>query len=274
MIGKPQEMAMKINANGISMNYEINGKGESLVLIHGAGGNLNMWYHQVPAFSKSYRVITYDVRGAGETESPKMGYSVSLFVEDVYGLMKAIRVKEAYFVGYSMGGRIALELTINYPKVVKALILANSALRPARPSPETVEGWHTILDLLDKGDIKKVAEIIAMGAFTPGFKSENPIEFERYMNVVLRNKPDGLARIMRSLFTPAASPDLSKVKCPVLLIIGANDLNVGVEQGRKVHEAIAGSKLVILPAGHATALELPDKFNSAVIEFLSGLRQR
>jgi pimeloyl-ACP methyl ester carboxylesterase len=58
------------------------------------------------------------------------------------------------------------------------------------------------------------------------------------------------------------------------LIIGANDLNVGVEQGRKVHEAIAGSKLVILPAGHATALELPDKFNSAVIEFLSGLRQR
>jgi pimeloyl-ACP methyl ester carboxylesterase len=265
---------MKINANGILMNYEIEGKGGNLVLIHGAGGNLNMWYHQVPAFSKSYRVITYDVRGAGETESPKAGYSMSLFVEDIHGLMKALGVEEAYFVGYSMGGRIALELAINYPELVKALVLANSALRPTRSSTETVEGWRTMLDLLDKGDIKRVAEIIATGAFTPGFQAKNPIEFERYLNVVLRNKPDGLARIMRSLFTPPASPDLSKVKCPVLLIMGANDPNVGVEQGKKAQEEIAGSKLVILPTGHATALELPDKFNSAVIEFLSGLGQR
>ena len=130
------------------------------------------------------------------------------------------------------------------------------------------------MDLLDKGDIKKVAEIIATGAFTPGFRVKNPIEFERYLNVVLRNKPDGLARIMRSLFTPLASPDLSKVKCPVLLIIGANDPNIGVEQGQKAHEEIAGSKLVILLTGHATALELPDKFDSAVMEFLSKLGQR
>ena len=264
---------MKINANGILMNYEINGKGGNLVLIHGAGGNLNMWYHQVPAFSKSYCVITYDVRGAGETESPDTGYSMSLFIKDAYELMKAVGVEDAYFVGYSMGGRIAIELAINYPKMVKALILANSAMRPTRPSPETIEGWRTMLGLLDKGDIEKVAEIIAIGAFSPGFDSKNPTEFERYRNVVLRNKPDGLARIMRSLFTPAAPPDLSKIKCPVLLIIGSNDPNVGVEQGKKTHEEMAGSKLVILPTGHATAIELPDKFNSAVIEFLSELRQ-
>jgi pimeloyl-ACP methyl ester carboxylesterase len=274
MIMKPQELAMKINANGLSMNYEIAGTGESLVLIHGAGGNLNMWYHQVPVFSKSYRVITYDVRGAGETESPEAGYSISLFAKDTCELMKAIGVEEACFVGYSMGGRIAIELAINYPKMVKALVLANSALRRTRPSPETVEGWRTMLGLLDKGDMEKVAEMIAGGAFSPGFESKNPIEFERYREVVLRNKPDGLARIMRSLFTPPASPDLNKVKCPVLLIIGSNDPNVGVEQGEKTHKEIAGSELVILPTGHATAIESPDQFNSAVIEFLSELRQR
>jgi len=115
---------MKIKANDILMNYEIKGKGPNLVLIHGAGDNLNMWYHQVPVFSKSYRVITYDVRGSGETESPKGEYSISLFSEDVYQLMKAIRVEDAYFLGYSMGGRIALELAIWY-----SVLLANSRLR-------------------------------------------------------------------------------------------------------------------------------------------------
>jgi pimeloyl-ACP methyl ester carboxylesterase len=119
---------MKVKANGISMNYQIKGKGTNLVLIHGAGDNLNMWYHQVPVFSKSYRVITYDIRGSGKTERPEGEYSISLFTEDAYQLMKAIRVDEAYFLGYSMGGRIALELALNHPELVKALVLANSSV--------------------------------------------------------------------------------------------------------------------------------------------------
>lgn len=106
---------MKIRANGISMNYEIKGKGENLILIHGAGDNLNMWYHQVPEFSKSYRVITYDVRGSGKTESPQEEYSISLFANDVYELMRGIKVEGAYLIGYSMGGRVALDLALNHP---------------------------------------------------------------------------------------------------------------------------------------------------------------
>jgi len=54
--------------------------------------------------------------------------------------------------------------------------------------------------------------------------------------------------------------------------MGANDTNVGVEQGKKAQEEIAGAKLIILPAGHATPIELPDRFNSAVMEFLSSLK--
>lgn len=261
---------MKIKANGISMNYQIKGKGANLVLIHGAGDNLNMWYHQLPVFSKSYRVVTYDIRGSGKTESPKGEYSISLFAEDAYQLIKAIRVEGAYFLGYSLGGRIALELALDHPDLVKALVLANSSAGLTPPSLETLERRRVTLELLDKGDMKRVAEMMTAGAFSPNFKSKNPTEFKRYMKVKLQNKIDGIARLMRSLGTPTAAPDLSKVKCPVLLIVGENDLYMGVEQGKHAHEAIVGSKLVILPTGHAAALELPEKFNSAVLEFLSG----
>ena len=62
-------------------------------------------------------------------------------------------------------------------------------------------------------------------------------------------------------------------KCPVLIIVGENDLLMGAEQGKQARKAIAGSKLLILPTGHAAAIELPDKFNSAVLEFLSKVRE-
>lgn len=262
---------MKIKANDISMNYQIKGKGRNLVLIHGAGDNLNMWYHQVPIFSKRYRVITYDIRGSGKTQSPEVEYSISLFAEDAYQLMKAIGVEEAYFLGYSLGGRIALELEINHPEMAKALILANSSVGLTLLSAEALERRRVTLELLDKGDTKKVAEMMTVAAFSSGFNSRNPAEFKKYMKVKLQNKPDGLARVMRSLGVPATPIDLSEVKCPVLLIAGANDLYMGTEQSERVHEAIVGSKLVILPTGHAAAVELPDKFNLAVLEFLSGI---
>ena len=263
---------MKTKANGISMNYKIKGKGDNLVLVHGAGDNLNMWYHQVSAFSKRYRVITFDIRGSGRTESPREEYSIPLFAKDAHELMKAIRVEDAYFLGYSMGGRVALELTLNHPEMVKALILANSSVGLTTPPPETAKRRRVVLELLDKGDTKRFAEIMTTNAFSPGFKFENPTEFQKYMRVKLQNKPDGLARLMRSLGALTNPPDLSKVKCPVLLIVGENDLYMGVEQSKQAPEAITGSRLVILPTGHVAAIESPEKFNSAVLEFLYQLK--
>jgi pimeloyl-ACP methyl ester carboxylesterase len=259
---------MKTKANGISMNYEIRGEGSNLVLIHGAGDNLEMWYNQVPAFSRSYRVITYDVRGSGKTESPEGKYSVSLLAQDAYQLMKAIGVQEAYFLGYSMGGRIATELALNYPELVKALVLASSSPGLTQPPPEALGRRRSTLELLDNGDMKAFAEAMTREAFSPGFESSHPAEFKEYMKVKLQNKPDGIARIMR-LGRPRGSPNLSKIKCPVLLVVGENDWIMGLAQGEEAHEAMPGSKLVVLPTGHAAPIESPDKFNVAVVEFLN-----
>jgi 3-oxoadipate enol-lactonase len=260
---------LQIKANNISISYRINGKGDNFVLIHGAGDNLNMWDHQISVFSESYRVITYDVRGHGDTESPETEYTMSLLSEDLYQFMKEITVKSAYFLGYSMGGRLALNLAIEHPEMVKALILANSpvGLMP----PEAIEGRQMMLELLEKGDFKMAVELMTANAFSPGFKDNHLAEFEKYKNVKLKNKSDCFTRVIRAIGTFNTIPDLSKVQCPVLMIIGENDAIMGVDQGKSAQKAIVGSKLVILPTGHAAALELPGKFNSAVMQFLSGI---
>ncbi len=263
---------MKIKANGISMNYDIKGKGENLVLIHGAGDNCNMWYHQIPFFSQRYRVITYDIRGFGKSESPEGKEYRSLFTIDLYELMKVIGVQEAYFLGYSLGGRIAIELAINHPKMVRALMLVNTNLGLTSPSPETVERRRMILDLLDKGDAEKVTEIMTTYSFSPDFKSRNPAEFKKYMKVKLQNDIYGFARLTRSLGTPASPIEFNKIKCPVLIVVGKYDLLIGQEHTKQAQEAISGSKLVTLPTGHAAMIEMPDLFNSTILEFLSSVK--
>lgn len=263
---------MEIRVNGIIMNYEIGGKGEILILIHGAGDNLNMWYKQVPVFSKSYTVITYDIRGHGGTETSKAEYSIELFAEDLYQFMKAIKVESAHFLGYSMGGRIALNLAIDHPEIVKALILTNSPAGLIPPSPEAVERRRVWLELLEKRDIKAVAEMMTTNAFSPGFKDSNPTMFDNYKDIKLQNKPDCFAQVIRAIGKLTPPPDLRKVKCPVLIIVGENDAIAGVDQGNMTQKAIFGSKLVIFPTGHATAIELPDRFNSVVMDFLSAVK--
>ncbi|MDD5037874.1 MAG: alpha/beta hydrolase [Dehalococcoidales bacterium] len=281
---------MKISANNIWMNYESKGKGRNFFLVHGAGDNLNMWYNQFPIFSQKFNVITYDIRGAGKTDSPKMDYTIPLFAEDLFELNRAIKrqatfslddsdtaglekiLKEEgfHYLGYSLGGRIALELAIEHPEVVKSLILVSSGAGLTPPSPESAQRRQAIMELLDKKDMKKVAEMMTTSAFSPDFKSKNSKEFDKYKKVKEQSKAENLARIMKALST-ANPPDLAAVKCPVLIIAGESDSYMGLEQAKQLQQAIAGSKLVTLPTGHAAPIELPDKFNSMVLEFLAGV---
>ena len=86
---------MKARANGITMNYELAGEGDCLTLIHGAGDNLHMWYEQVPVLSQRFRVLTYDIRGFGETEFPEAPAGLPLLAEDLYQLLRVLAIDRA-----------------------------------------------------------------------------------------------------------------------------------------------------------------------------------
>ncbi len=268
---------MRIVANGISINYELIGSGRCLALIHGAGDNLHAWWKQVPAFSQHhrqrYRVLIYDVRGHGETELPEGELGTDVWAADLHALLKTLGIGEAILLGYSMGGGIALQCALEHPEMVKALILSNSA--PGAPASQ---------EAMREREARRQASIAAIQArgieglvddriprvFSPGFAERDPETVERYKAVIRRNDPQAYLRVTGSMFRPGPPPDLGRVRCPTLVIVGEHDPFSGPEAARAVQQAIPGAQLVVFPTGHPSALEIPEAYNAAVLDFLKG----
>ncbi|MDH5508319.1 MAG: alpha/beta hydrolase, partial [Anaerolineae bacterium] len=115
----------KIDLDGLETHYQITGQGDPLIFIHGLGSSGRDWEQQVEHFSKSYRVVTYDVRGHGLTAKPKGPYSVPMFAADAAALIQALELAPAHIVGLSMGGWIAFQLAVSYPNLLKSMTIIN-----------------------------------------------------------------------------------------------------------------------------------------------------
>jgi 3-oxoadipate enol-lactonase len=269
---------MKVRAGGIEMSCELSGKGAPLVLIHGFTDNLGMWCEQVPAFASRFQVLRYDVRGHGETETPAGGFSMDLFVADLRALLEALEIEKACLVGYSMGGRIALQFALEHPASTAGLVFANSGVRGAGAElseaqvAELVERRRQMAEMLATGDIEVIADGMAERSFSPGLRERDPVLFRKYKEIKLRNDPRHYPAILEALVQAMASPpDLSALRSPALIIAGDRDSFMAVEEASAMEKAIADATVVIVPTGHAAAIEAPQAFNQAVLDFMSRL---
>lgn len=266
---------MKIQANGISMNYEITGSGKWLTLVHGAGDNQEAWWNQVPAFSRNYKVLAYDVRGYGQTETPSGEYSTDILIEDLYQLLKALGINETYLLGYSMGGRVVVGLTLGHPEMVKALIIANSGFAPMQRSEEEMQQMMKLreqrMKVVEEQGLEPIMDETTAMVFSAGWPEKNPKVVEQYKQIRLKNDPKSYLVAMRAMVWGAQPPDVSGIKCPTLIIGGESDGLMGAEGAKATHELIPGSRLVVMPTGHASSIERPEEFNSAVLSFLVSL---
>ncbi|MFH0847620.1 MAG: alpha/beta hydrolase [Chloroflexota bacterium] len=277
----------KVGVKGVNWYYEWEGQGPSIVLLHGMGDNSTMWFNQKKAFTRDNLLVLADIKGHGSADRPKEGYEIPRLAEELAEWWKWTKtyiaadmeahsdmvniMKPPVFLGFSMGGRIALQCAINHPEIFKGLVLANSGVGLTPPSPEAQKRREEMMALLQNGDTKKWAEMATTGALSPGFKEKNPKMFEAFMKVKLQQKADAMLRVMQAMATPTPPPDLSQLKVPVLIIAGEHDTGMGPEQAKQVQAAIPGSKLVVLPTGHAAAIEAPEQFNAAVMEFVKSL---
>jgi len=260
-----------LETNGARIYYEVEGSGEPVVLIHAGVANLRMWDEQVKALRDAYRVIRYDSRGFGATETDAVEFSNRA---DVAALLDHLGESSAHIVGLSRGGSIALDFALEYPDRVRSLIVAAGGIS-GYESPDEADAsvFEEPEKLLEAKDWEGISEWeTANWADGPGQPKErvDPALRARVHEWILTNyqaqKEEGTPQPL----DPPAVGRLSELRAPLLVIIGTLD-EPGTQQSmHHLAKLVPGARLEVFEgAAHMINLEQPDRFNALLREFFS-----
>lgn len=256
--------------NGVDIYYEQHGQGPPLLLIMGLRRNADWWWKQLPAFSPHFQVTAFDNRGSGRSDKPEMEYSIRMMADDAAGLMAHLGIASAVVLGYSMGGYIAQELALAYPQKVERLILVSTGAggqSAVQMDPECQKEFANIVGLSPEEVLNKNLDIY----FSPGFIEKNPGEVAEFIRVSLKNPQpdDAFLRQYDACLRHDTSGRSQGIKLPLLIMTGSDDPLVPPGNSRILFELMPQAQLREFPGGrHCFFIEMPDKFNQSVLEFL------
>jgi len=256
----------KLHVCDVDLYYEIVGRGEPILFIHGLGSSSRDWELQVDFFSERYQVVTFDVRGHGQSDKPPGPYSVGLFAADAAELIKSLDVAPAHVVGISMGGMMAFQLAVSAPELVKSLVIVNSA-------PELVlRTWKERMNGLQRLLITRLMGMRKMGEVLGGrlFPKEGQEETRRmFVERWAENDKRAYYDAMRGLVGWSVADRLGDVRCPTLVIAADGDYTpVSVKQ-EYAARMVQAELVVVADSRHGTPVDQPEQFNQAVMAFLS-----
>lgn len=260
------------SVRGIRMAYDDVGAGLPVLLLHGYPFNRSMWRDQVEFLSRSYRVITPDLRGLGETSSASEEASMYEMAQDVAALMDHLEIQRAIVGGLSMGGYVTLAFYRRFPLRVRALVLADT-----RPQSDTEEARQSRLEQAEtilRDGMEAIADGFLTKVLTPATLREHSELVERVRRMITSTDARGAAAALRGM---AARPDhtdfLPSIFAPALIIVGSEDKLTTTEDAELMHREIRGSRLeVINGAAHVSNIERPAEFNRALAGFLQTLQ--
>jgi 3-oxoadipate enol-lactonase len=222
------ESMPKIRANGIELFFEESGAGEPLLLIAGFACDHTNWRKLVPSLASSYRLITFDNRGVGQSTSPATPYTIDQMAEDTIGLLDAIDLTSVHIAGHSMGGQIALELALACPGRVKSLILLSSCAKMDERGRTVIELWGDFPKLLDPATAIRLS---FPWIYTARFYA-TPGAIDEVIKEILANpfppSASGIYQQSRAITSYDASARLREIKCPTLVIVGDEDILGGL----------------------------------------------
>ena len=260
---------MDAPVDGASINIEIEGDGHPLLLIHGGLGDLRMWDRQVPAFAERYRVIRYDTRGFGATETEDVEYRDA---DDALAVLDHVGATSAYVIGQSRGGSIGVDLLVEHPERVDALVSVAGGVSGFVYEGDDGPPEAEMERLYEAGDITGLAELETQvwvdGWGQPASRVDPGIRrlVHDWIEADIRaDKPWGKPAEIE----PPAAERLGDVRVPVLVMIGEVDEPGSVARGRFLAASVAGARLVTFPnVAHMIQLEEPERFTESVLSFL------
>ncbi len=265
--------------NGVTLYYEEAGAGRPLVFVHEFAGDHRSWQLQVRFFSRRYRAIAFNARGYPPSDVPEDpgAYSQDHAVEDIRGLLDALKLPKAHVCGLSMGGYATLHFGLRHPERTLSLVVAGAGYGSV---PGDRAKFHRDAELtarrFEEDGMAKTADLYAKGPTRVQFMDKDPLGWREFQKQLEEGSARGHALTLRGVQKTRPSifdlgPQLEKLEVPTLIVTGDEDdpcLEPAIFMKRKIPTA----GLVVLPkSGHAINLEEPAAFNRAVLDFLTAV---
>ena len=247
------------------LHYEDYGHGAPLLLVHGLGSSTRDWEYQIPVLSQHYRVLALDVRGHGRSDKPRETYRIADFADDVAALIEHLQLPPVHLVGISMGGMIGFQLGVDRPELLRSLTIVNSGPEVKAKSPR---------DWLEIGKRWTLSRLLSLETIA---KALGKLLFPRPEQAELRRKieerwPQNDKRAylasLDAIIGWGVRERLSRITCPTLVISADRDYTPVERKREYVAEMPDARLLVIENSRHATPLDQPERFNSALLAFL------
>ena len=251
---------------GATINYDVTGRGPTVVFIHGWSHNISVWGDQVPAFKTRYQVVRYDSRGFGRST----GFAdESAEPHDLLVLLEALHVKRAFIVGHSRGGSVALRFASAFPNRVAGLVLYGAFPEGFPAPPEVGQLFGSLPSIAKQHGLDSVGKLVLASpiAWVPPGRNDVTDRYRRLWAAY--NGKDLLDPHPESGRVPAVTiSDLAYVKVPTLVIIGDHEAPFIAAVADTLTRRIPGAKKVVIPnAGHGAHFAQPASFNSALMDF-------
>jgi len=238
----------RIDIGEITLNVEERGQGPAFVFIPGLVGLLNAWEFQMAEFSKRYRCIAFDHRGAGDSDKPNDSYSTQAIARDVIALMDTLRIDKAHVAGTSTGGCVLQNLAIDHPDRLRACIFSNTWVKADEYIRRVQTTRKRIALAYGAEEYVKVSSLFTNGAMQFRYDLDKVMELERR---ALRTVApvEVLAGRLDMTLAHDRTADLYRIRSPALIVGTRDDATVPFYQSEDLHKAVAGSRLVIVEEG-------------------------
>lgn len=284
---KPKPTALKqVDIDGAELRYIEQGRGQLVVLVHGALGDFRTWSRQVALLAQKYHVVSYSRRYHEPNSLPdgEIDYTHRRHVDDLISLIEALGPGSAHLVGYSYGAAVAALVAMERPELVDSLILNEPSLFSmiSEPLDKVSLRFHSVaLNVLQKltenGEQRLAVREYVNIVLGKDVFDELPLEDL----LIINQNAHTLGPMLRTYFEPTNLDHSSaqKITTPTLLISGEHSPGIYRAITRELNNCLPAAESVILPgASHGLQMEKPEDFGVALMEFLSknlrGLRKK
>lgn len=247
------------------------GAGRALLLVHAFPLGAAMWRPQIAAVPDGWRFLAPDLRGFGGACPVPPATSMDAHAGDLVGLLDALGLARAVVCGLSMGGYVAFALHRLASDRIAGLVLCDT--RAEADTPEARDNRRAMRDLLGRRGPRVVADLMLPRLLGDTTRRVSPGLADVVRGLVEANAAEGIDAAIEALMSrPDATPQLSGIRIPVLVVAGEEDTLTPIAFHETLRDGIPGARLAVIPgAGHLPNLEQPDAFNAVLHQFLSQL---